>query len=87
MDYTSAGNALPKKSEYDRVCRFCARDGVREGEDNSSLPLPKSVPPVAAANVRGARVGGGGHSGASVSASPPPDVNVVTAEKAACTEN
>ena len=36
MDYTSSGNALPKKSEYDRVCRLCARYGVREGEDSSA---------------------------------------------------
>ena len=36
MDYTFAGNAAPKRSEYDEVCRFCARDGVRDGEDSSA---------------------------------------------------
>ena len=36
MDYTFAGNATPKRSEYDGVGRLCARDGVRNGEDSSA---------------------------------------------------
>ena len=34
MNYTFAGNALPKKAEYDNVCRLCARVGVQDGEDS-----------------------------------------------------
>ena len=67
MDYTFAGNAMPKRAEYDGVCRLCARDGVRGGglvrdsvllvffrgfQLNSSLPCQKSIPPVAAAILR-----------------------------------
>ena len=36
MDHTFAGNAMPKRAEYDGVRRLCARDGVREEEDSSS---------------------------------------------------
>ena len=36
MDFPFTGIAMPKKFEYDGVCRLCARDGVRDGEDSSA---------------------------------------------------
>ena len=36
MDFTFAGNAMPKKAEYVDVFRLCARVGVRDGEDSSA---------------------------------------------------
>ena len=36
MNYIFVGNALPKKAEYDNVCRLCARVGVQDNEDSSA---------------------------------------------------
>ena len=36
MNYTFAGNALPRKAEHDNVCRLCARVGVKDNEDSSA---------------------------------------------------
>ena len=47
MDHTIACIAMPKRSEYDGVCRLCPRDGVRDGEDSRWCPpRPRlKVPP------------------------------------------
>ena len=42
MDYTLAGNATPKRAECDGVCRLCACDGVRDGEDSSATASSSS---------------------------------------------
>ena len=65
MDHTFAGNAMPKRAEFDGVCRLCARDGVRDGEDScATVSLPSSPegshlwpPPVYAGPRLAARVG------------------------------
>ena len=47
MDYTSAGIVVPKNSEFDGVCRLCAREGLQDGEDSSatvSSSSPLMVP-------------------------------------------
>ena len=36
MDCTFASNAMPKRAGYDGVCRLCAREGLRDGEDSSA---------------------------------------------------
>ena len=68
MDYTFAGNAMPKRAEYDGVCRLCAltvcvrertrprrcppRPRLRVPPELKSALLPKSIPSVAAAILR-----------------------------------
>ena len=36
LDYSSMGKAMPRNSEYDCVCRLCAREGVRDGGNSSA---------------------------------------------------
>ena len=36
VNYTFAGNAMPRKAEYDNVGRLCARVGVQDNEDSSA---------------------------------------------------
>ena len=42
MDFTFAGNAMPKRAEYDGVCRLCARDGVREEDSSATVSSSSS---------------------------------------------
>ena len=52
MDNAFAGNAVSKRSEYDGVCRLCARDGVRDGVLLVLVLRFWLNPPVAAAALR-----------------------------------
>ena len=36
LDFSFLGKAMPRNSEYDCVCRLCAREGVRDGGNSSA---------------------------------------------------